>query len=120
MTETSLYQRLGGKSKIRAIAADIFDNHAANPLIKARYANSDRERVIRVVGEFICAGTGGPQAYTGRDMLTTHRGMDIDEEEFRAVVDDIIRALKKNDVGEEEEKEMLAIVYSLKGEIVGV
>ena len=36
MTEASLYERLGGEEKIRAIAGDIFDNHLGNPAVKAR------------------------------------------------------------------------------------
>jgi hemoglobin len=118
--ESSLYERLGGEEKIRAIATDIFDLHAANPAISARYVNSDRDRVIRVVTEFICAGTGGPQTYTGKDMLTTHRGMNISEQEYIAVIDDIMEALDKHAVGAQEKQEVLMIAYSLKGEILRV
>ena len=120
MTEASLYNRLGGETKIRAIATDIFDNHARNPAINARYVDSDRDRVIQVVTEFICAGSGGPQKYTGKDMLTTHRGMNINEREYLAVIDDIMEALDKNGVGEQEKQELLMIAYSLKSEILHV
>jgi hemoglobin len=120
MSEASLYERLGGEERIRAITADILDNHLKNKTVSVRYLDSDRERVIQVVTEFICAGTGGPQEYTGKDMLTTHRGMNINEAEYLAVVDDIMAALDSNNVGEREKQEMLMIAYSLKGEILHV
>ena len=120
MSEASLYERLGGEEKIRAIATDIFDTHAANPLIKARYVDSNRDEVIRIVTEFICAGTGGPQEYTGKNMLDTHRGMNINDTEYMAVIDDIMLALDKNGVGDREKQEMLMIAYSLRPEIVHV
>ncbi len=118
MTEASLYERLGGEEKIRAIAGDIFDNHLGNPAVKARYVDSDRNEVIRLVTEFVCAGTGGPQAYTGKDMVASHRGMNINEVEYIAVMDDIMAALDKNGVGEREKQELLMVAYSLKGEIL--
>ncbi|WP_299792096.1 group 1 truncated hemoglobin [uncultured Shewanella sp.] len=120
MSDASLYERLGGEGKIALIAADIFDTHAANPTIASRYKDSDRERVIKVVTEFLCSGTGGPQDYTGKNMLDAHRAMNINEREYMAVLDDIIVALDKNDVGEREKQEMLMIAYSLKDEILGV
>lgn len=120
MSEATLYERLGGEDGIRAIATDIFDLHKQNDVIKARYVDSDRDNVIRLVTEFICVGTGGPQEYTGRDMLTTHRGMNINEAEYMEVVDDIMAALDKHGVGEREKQEMLSIAFSLKGEILHV
>ncbi len=118
MFEGSLYERLGGEEKIRAITTSIFDNHLANATVNARYADSDRDEVIRVVTEFICAGTGGPQAYTGKDMIAAHKGMNISEQEYMAVLDDILAALNANGVGQREQEELLSIAYSLRGEIL--
>ncbi len=120
MSEATLYQRLGGESTIRAIAGDIFDLHSANDAVKARYVDSDREKVVQLVTEFICAGTGGTQSYTGRNMLETHRGMNINEQEYMAVIDDIMAACDKNGVGEGEKNEVLRICFELKGEILRV
>jgi hemoglobin len=118
MTEKSLYERLGGEEKIRTIAGTILDNHLRNPAVKARYAGSDRNEVIRLVTEFVCAGTGGPQSYTGKDMVSAHRGMNVSEQEYLAVIDDIMGALDKNGVGDLEKQELLMVAYSLKGEIL--
>lgn len=120
MAEATLYQRLGGEEKIRKIAASIFDNHAKNPAIKARYGSSDRSNVIRLVAEFVCAGTGGPQTYTGKSMLDAHRGMNVSEQEYVAVLDDILDALDEHGVGKREREEFLMIAYSLRGEILHV
>jgi hemoglobin len=120
MTEATLYERLGGEEKIRRIAADILDNHLRNDLVSVRYAGSDRDKLIGTVTEFVCMGTGGPQEYTGQDMLSAHRGMNISEQEYLAVIDDIMAALASNDVGEREQQEVLWIAYSLKGDILRV
>jgi|TARA_R110002033_G_C3702071_1_gene220891 hemoglobin len=67
---------------------------------------------------FFCAGAGGPQEYKGRDMVTTHKGMNISEQEYLAVMDDILEAMDKNKYGDEEKKDVLAILYSLKGGVI--
>ena len=118
MANLSLYERLGGKEKIRVIAADIFNNHLRNDVVKAPYVDSDRANVTKLVTEFICAGTGGPHNYTGKNMVAAHWGMNINEQEYLAVADDIMAALDKNGVGEQEKQERLMIAYTLKGEIL--
>jgi hemoglobin len=120
MADGSLYERLGGEEKIRALATSIFDNHAKNEIINARYGASDRDDVIRLVAEFICAGTGGPQTYSGKDMLAAHKGMNISEQEYVAVLDDILDAMNANNIGKTEQEEFLMIAYSLRGEILHV
>jgi len=119
-TQASLYERLGGQSGIAAIVEDIWKNHISNPLIKQRYEASDPENVKRLVREMFGAGTGGPETYTGKDMLSAHKGMNISDEEFVAVIDDVLDAMDKNNAEQPEKDEVLCILYSMKGEIAHV
>lgn len=118
IAEASLYQRLGGRPGIEGVVQDIWNNHISNPAIKTRYAASDPEKVKRLVTEMCCAGFGGPEEYTGKDMISAHRGMNINEAEFIAVCDDVLNALDKHNVGKREKDEILCILYSLKAEVV--
>jgi len=116
-----LYERLGRREGITRITKDLMQIHLANPLVKTRYESSeDLARVERRVIEFFCAGSGGPETYTGKDMLSTHRGMNINEQEFVSVVDDVMAALEKNDIDGPTRNDVLAILWSLKGEVVRV
>ena len=117
-TEPSLYERLGKRAGIEQIASDIWDNHISNPIVKNRYVNSDPVNVKRLVTELCCAGFGGPETYTGKDMISSHRGMNINEAEFIAFCDDVLKALDKNKAGKREKDEVLCILYSMKQEIV--
>ena len=117
----TLYERLGGADGIAQLVDDAVDAHLANPMVKTRFENTkDIEHAKKMSREFFCAGAGGPETYTGRDMLTAHKGMNISEQEYIAVVDDILGAMEKNKVGENEQKDVLAILYSLKGDIIRV
>jgi len=114
----SLYERLGGYDGIRKVSEDVWTEHTSNPAVKARYADSDGEEITRLVTEFVCWGTGGPESYTGKEMREAHRTMNINEREFLAVVEDVSQALKKNDIGQQETSELLGLLFSLKDEVM--
>jgi hemoglobin len=117
----SLYERLGRNAGISRIVHDVMDAHLSNPLVKTRFENSsDLDHARQMAIEFFCAGCGGPEAYSGRDMLSTHRGMNISEQEYMAVMDDIVGALGKNNVDDATRSEVVGVLYSLKGQIIRV
>ena len=120
MSDQSLYERLGGADGIHAITEDIWANHTSNPAVKNRYAKSDPENVKQMVRDFFGAGTGGPETYTGQDMLTAHTGMNINDQEFNGVIDDVMGAVKNHVDDTGVHTEVLAILWSMKGDIVGV
>jgi quercetin dioxygenase-like cupin family protein/truncated hemoglobin YjbI len=115
-----LYDRLGGAAGISAIVEDVIAAHLANPVVGARFRKvSDIERTKRMASDFFSAGAGGPQKYAGMDMRTAHRGMDVSEQEFAAVVDDIAAVLDRRGIDRVTRKDVLSILDGLKGEIVG-
>jgi hemoglobin len=117
----SLYDRLGKAAGIAAIVDDAMNAHLSNPIVQTRFrAIKDIEHAKKMAREFFCMGSGGPEAYTGRNMLTTHGGMNISEQEYLAVMDDIMSALDKHHVDDATKKDVLAILYGLKGEIIRV
>lgn len=117
---STLYERLGGTDGITKIAGDLVDLHIANPRIATRFAASDADALKHAAATFFIAGSGGPSVYQGKDMLSAHKGMNIDAEEFNAVLDDALEALEKNNVGQREKEEVLFILYSMKKDIVRV
>ena len=118
---TTLYERLGAAKGITKLVDDVMAAHLVNPLVKTRFANiKDLEHTKKMAREFFCAGSGGPEPYTGKDMLTAHKGMNISEQEYLAVSDDIVGAMEKNKLSEDTKKDVIAILYSLKGTIIRV
>lgn len=117
--EKTLYEKIGGEEKVRMIVDDIWDNHSANPIVKDRFAASDPEYVKQRVFEIFASATGATDVeYNGKDMKTAHIGMNISEMEFNAVVDDVLAACAANGVGQQEMNEVLAILWSVRKDIV--
>ena len=114
----SLYERLGGTEGVTAITSDLVDNHLSNKIIATRFAGADVAGLKKGAATFVIMGTGGPNVYEGKDMLETHKGMNISATEFMAVMDDTLSALEKNNVGQREQEEVLFIIYSMRSQIV--
>ena len=121
----SLYERLGGEKGVKTLVDDIVEAHMNNPLIKVRFLpyRNEPERLATVkqhLCDFLGAGTGGPEQYRGRNMPEAHRGMNVSAQEYMAAVDDILSTLDKHKIDEHTRKDVLAIVYSLKDQIIHV
>lgn len=118
---TTLFQRLGGSSGISRLVDHAMAAHLNNPVVKTRFQNiKDMDHAKRMAHEFFCAGCGGPAPYSGKDMLVAHKGMNISEQEYLAVTDDIVEAMNKEKVDDGAKNEVIAILYSLKGNIIRV
>ncbi len=117
----SLYDRLGRFDGITRIVDDVMDAHLANPLIRTRFeASQDLDHAKKMAVEFFCAGCGGPESYSGRDLLAAHKGMNISEQEYMAAMDDILAALAKNGIDPATCGEVTAVLYSLKAQVIRV
>ena len=119
MAKKSLYDRLGQKPAITAVVDDFVANVAADNRINKRFANTNIPRLKTMLVDQICEATGGPCKYTGRSMLDTHRGMNITDAEFNALLEDLVKSLNKFKVPPGEQKELLTALGGMKGDIVG-
>lgn len=119
-SQISLYERLGGETNVRKIVNDVLDKNANNPLIGYYFEKIDMDNLKRLVFEFFSMGTGGPHSYTGRDMKSAHTGLKITEEEWDSGTEDTIWALDNNGISPETRNEVINILETMRGDIVGV
>ena len=113
-----LYDRLGGQRAIVAVVDDFVARLAADPRIALRFSNTDIPKLESLLVEFVCMATGGPCHYTGRDMETSHAGMEIVEDEWNALVEDLVATLDKFGVPKHEKAELLGALGPLEPRIV--
>jgi hemoglobin len=114
----SLYDRLGGLPAITAVVDEFVNRTTQDPRIKDRFFNTDADNLKKLLTEFVCMATGGPCKYTGRDMESSHAGMDLVDDEFTALVENLVGALDKFKVPEKEKGELLGALGPLKPQIV--
>jgi len=118
----TLYQRLGGREAIKGVVDDFVANMVADPRVNSRFKGMQPAAVSKLqtnLADQICDATGGPCAYLGRDMKTTHKGMGITEAEWNATVENLVKALNKFRVPPKEQQELLSALSGMKKDIVG-
>ena len=119
--KTSLYERLGGYDAIVAVANDLLPRLNNDPQLGRFWAHRGADGINRekqLLIDFLCASTGGPVYYRGREMGLTHRGMRITESDWNVFLGHAAATLAKFQVPEAEQREVVAFVQSLKKEIV--
>lgn len=121
-TMPSVYKQLGGREGIAQVVDDFVANVVSDNRINERFKGLQPPQVFKLksnLADQICDATGGPCAYVGRDMKTTHKGMKITEGEWDATVEALVKALDKNNAPAGAKSALLGTLGSMKADIVG-
>lgn len=88
-----LFNQLGGYDGVQLLVDEFLDEVAADARINGFFATTDLPNLNRLLVEQICAGTGGYCVYSGRSMAEAHAGMGVRQEDFTAMVEDLLNAM---------------------------
>ncbi|MDT5159097.1 MAG: hemoglobin [Acidobacteriota bacterium] len=117
----SLYERLGGYNAVAAVVDDFVGKLITDKQFErffVGHSTDSKKRIRQHIVDQFCAAAGGPCIYTGRTMKDSHAGLGITEAEWDAAAKHLVATLDKFKVGEQEKKDLLAFVGSLKNDIV--
>jgi hemoglobin len=135
MTESSLYERLGGAFAIAAVVDRFSEAVVQNPIVGQKSENPDLREwhtnsLARLPGLkfmrtlWVCNVAGGPQQYAATKPGSTplgleeaHRERKISPAEFDEVAAELGRTLDFFKVPEREKEEVLAAFAAHKGEV---
>ncbi|MCB1876013.1 MAG: group 1 truncated hemoglobin [Chromatiales bacterium] len=121
--DDSLYNRLGalaggdGKAAITVAVDKFLEKVVADDRINFFFANANVPRLRAMLIDQVCEVSGGPCKYTGGDMVTVHKGMNITESQFIALVEDLRQALVEIGVPIHEMNELVGLLAPLKRQI---
>lgn len=113
-----LFERLGGKPAIEAVVDDFLGRVSQDATINSGFAVSHVPRIRQRLVELVCAGTGGPCTYSGRDMGKVHAGQGITNAQFDSLVGHLVASLDKFKVPSTEKNELLGILGPMRPAIV--
>ena len=120
-SEQSLYRRLGGYDVIASVVDDFLGRLAKDPQF-ARFgtgrSTASKKRARQLIVDQLCSLTGGPCVYIGRDMKTSHVGLEITEAEWEASGKAMAASMEKLGIPQKEQQELGAIVNDLRADIV--
>lgn len=122
----TLYERLGGEYAIALVVDDFIDRIAKNDTLLANDAVREKMPKESLAGlsfhvaTLICQVSGGPCVYTGRDMKSSHVHLGINGSEWDAFAGDLVASMNHYSVPQAEQDELLALVATLRADIVTV
>jgi hemoglobin len=135
MTESSLYDRLGGAFAIAAVVDHFSEAVVQNSVVGQKSENPDlyewhTNNLARLPGLkfmrtlWVCNVAGGPQQYAATKPGSTplgleeaHRGLKISPTQFDEVAAELGRTLDFFEVPEPEKEEVLGAFAAHKGEV---
>ncbi len=121
--EKSLYERLGGYEAISAVVDDFAGKLFTDPIVGKRFfgmSDDSRQGFRQKNKNLVCKVTGGPCKVISRTAAETHGGLGIKASDFNIVVQHLVDTLNKFKVPEKEHQELLAIIGTLRPDIVEV
>src|SRR5215475_9560231 len=119
--QRTLYERLGGYDAISKVVDDFADRLFADPKIGKYFVGmgtDTRESFKQKNKNLVCNVTGGPCKVISRPAKTVHAGLGITDADFDIVVGHLSEALDKYKVPAAEHKELMAIIATLRKDIV--
>jgi len=120
VSDRALYQDLGGTQGITEIV-DLFILEIANDeRVLPYFADSNVQRFRETVIEHFCMIADGPCDYSGDTMVQVHTGMNINEADFNAVVENLIAAMDNTGTPIGAQNRLLERLARLRPEIIRI
>ena len=114
----TLFASMGGESVLRTAVDRFADVVEADDRINFTFADTDMAKFKQLLFEQLCALSGGPCNYTGRDMRTAHGKLKINTAEFNALAEDLYIGLGKAGVSYRDQNKLMAMLAPMKRDIV--
>lgn len=125
MSETSLFDRLGGIYAIASAADYLVDRlhtnatlNKANPKVDEFHTDQFKAGYKFLVTAWSIEATGGPKCYPGRDMFESHKHLGLTDYEFDVTAHEIRNTLYQLGVPATETEEFLVIIESFRSKVV--
>ena len=123
MTETTLYERLGGYDGVTAFVENLLPRLQSDSQLGRFWQNRADDGIKRekqLLIDYLCSNAGGSVYYTGRNMKLSHEGMKISESDWSVFLGHAGDTMSALSVPQQECDDVVAFVLSLKDDIVEV
>ena len=117
---TSLYERLGGRPAVEAAVDLFYDKIMADSRVNHYFENVDMKRQRSKQKMFMTYAFGGAPNYSGESMRKAHAHLNLTEDDFNAVAENLIATLQELSVGPDLIDEVIAIVATTKDDVLNL
>jgi hemoglobin len=115
---TEMWDTFGGADGVSAIVETFVERIVADPRIAEIFVAQDQVRLRRTLKEQIGYILGGPVAYSGRDMRSSHADLGIQSADMGALVENLQIAMSEHGVPFRAQNRLLAKLAPMRRDIV--
>ena len=112
-----VYKEFGEIAGLTALMDDFMVILLADERTRPFFKDADQPKIKKLLAEQFCVILGGPCSYTGRDMKSSHKGLDIGRGHFNALVEDLQIAMDKRGISFRAQNKLLAKLAPMHREI---
>ncbi|MEF8806434.1 truncated hemoglobin [Natronomonas sp.] len=118
MSDTTLYDRLGGHDGIRAVVDDFYDRLVADEELGPFFEDADMERLRKTQTDFLCEAAGGPETYDAAPVREAHLHVPFTPDHIQRAVELLYESLDAFDVPEEDADAVVEAVAAYEEELL--
>ena len=118
MSEQTLFERIGGKPAVEAAVDKFYDKVLADDRIKHFFDDVDMVRQRSHQKTFLTYAFGGLPSYPGKNMREAHKHLNLQEEHFTAVADNLQSTLEELGVPSDLIGEVMTIAASTHDDVL--
>jgi hemoglobin len=108
----------GGKAGLDALVNDAMARWLVNPRTRPYFENADQERIKHLLAEQFCVVLNGPCTYTGRSMAEAHRGLNVTQGAFYALVEELQIAMNQRHIPFAAQNRLLAALAPMHRDVI--
>ena len=112
-----VYKEFGEIAGLTALMDDFMVILLADERTRPFFKDADQPKIKKLLAEQFCVILGGPCSYSGRDMKSSHKGLDIGRGHFNALVEDLQIAMDKRGIPFRAQNKLLAKLAPMHREI---
>lgn len=112
------FEQFGGHAGVQALVDELLIEMLQDERIAFQFAESDLVRLREKLIEQVCVEAGGPCRYTGLSMRESHAGRGIDDAQFNALVEDLVRVMERRKIPVAAQNRLLQRLAPMHGDVV--
>ena len=113
-----LYKAFGEKPGLVALMDDFMVRLLADARTGPHFKPANQQRVKEQLVDQLCALSGGPCAYKGADMKSSHANLEISKSDFHALVEVLQASMDAKGIPFRKQGEMLALLAPMHRDII--
>ena len=117
-SDADLYVAFGEKAGLAALMDDFVDRLVLDPRTKPFFEQADLDNLKKQLTDQLCALSGGPCQYGGKDMKAAHEGMGVRSSNFNALVEVLQQSMDARKIPFTVQNRMLALLAPMHRDII--